>query len=533
MAFILDMGNIYSATKQTDYGVFGARKSGVSRRIFEFAKMLVRLLGDACPPKPRIEFVLALALLLPGWAEAQTVGERVYKKVAPAIVTITAGKSSGTGFLVRDKRTFVTAAHVIENGEIPVVQFGKGSFLKVEGIAFSKEHDLAILRTEDEVNAKPILLGDREPVSTGAQVFAIGTALGALSHTMTDGMLSGLRSNGDVDLVQVSSPFSPGMSGGPVLNKDGKAIGVISFSFTDGQNLNIAVATKHVRELLASELRDAETVCEELRQSAAGKKLPATSDKDSREFSLNRQQALADLISEVRRWTFAAIDDCEGIYYESGTITDRETLARAVERAQKQLPLITVGGVVQQPDISDRIVAHCREVEWKMLRHYIRELNNALSEASSEFCEAIIEKNSRAVPKEKADASFKKARQALGRVLLGWIPFEDWVKHLFGEGDFYDKVNPYYFSFNSTALGVKPDPEHPELAAIKWIDPSQKTNLRVGDVITGLRKTSDSDWIPIETWKDVYNFLRTLKFRRNVDVKLLGGGKVTLPNVEP
>lgn len=192
-------------------------------------------------------------------------GERLFKQVAPSVVTVIAGDSTGSGFLVRDRRTFVTAAHVIDNGEMPLIQYGRGSFLRMRGIAISKALDLAILETEDEVAAKPLPLGDREKLNPGAPVYAIGTALGALSLSLTDGMLSGSRMAGEVSVIQVTSPCSPGMSGGPILSKDGRVIGVISFTLTEGQNLNIAVAAKHVRELLAETPRPARLVCAELK----------------------------------------------------------------------------------------------------------------------------------------------------------------------------------------------------------------------------------------------------------------------------
>ncbi len=72
-----------------------------------------------------------------------------------------------------------------------------------------------------------------------------------LEQTVIDGIVSGMREfeTGNI-FVQISAPISQGSSGGPVLNLKGEVIGVSTLMLKEGQNLNFAVSSKHIDELL-------------------------------------------------------------------------------------------------------------------------------------------------------------------------------------------------------------------------------------------------------------------------------------------
>ncbi len=505
-------------------------------------------------PNLAIIFLKILVVLLPLiWSRPavgqQTVGEKVFKTASPSIVTVQSGDSTGTAFLVRDKNTFVTAAHVIEDGAIPVIRYGKGSFLAVRAISYSKALDLAILETEDPFSAKPLALGDKEELSPGASVFAIGTALGALTNTLTDGMISGSRRAGNVNLVQVTSPFSPGMSGGPVLSKDSKVLGVISFSFTEGQNLNIAVAAKHVRELLAAEARPTEVVCEELRklkstkestksapstvadpnnepstsESDSGSAAPMPGTSDTEQDRDAREQALADALSEVRSIACAASNDCYRIYRESRSMEEWRAVQQAVDLWKSRLPLIKINGRSTNNEITTRLAEHCSAKEFEMLAEVTISIARAMDEMSMKYGLAIIDIESPVTSQDDASKSFKQASDSDQRLRALTMDFYDLIESLHPrKWKLRDQLSNKYYAGSAIWLGVQPDYERPNVPAVKWVYSAKKSNFQVGDVITGLRLSTIPTFFTVNNWTDVNNFMSRLTGKVSVEVKVRG-----------
>ena len=84
------------------------------------------------------------------------------------------------------------------------------------------------------------------PLSRGQKVVAIGSPLG-LFNSISDGIISGFRTFGDMSMIQFTAPTSHGSSGGALLNLYGELIGIITGGFDDGQNINLAVDYKTVR----------------------------------------------------------------------------------------------------------------------------------------------------------------------------------------------------------------------------------------------------------------------------------------------
>jgi hypothetical protein len=80
-------------------------------------------------------------------------------------------------------------------------------------------------------------------------VFAIGHPKG-FANTLSDGLVSGHREIDGVSVIQITAPISPGSSGGPLLATDGKVVGVTSFKWKGGENLNFAAPASQVARLL-------------------------------------------------------------------------------------------------------------------------------------------------------------------------------------------------------------------------------------------------------------------------------------------
>ncbi len=174
------------------------------------------------------------------------------KRVASVVVQDEAGNPAGqgSGFFVDSQGTLITNYHVIEKASGAVVKTSDGAYYVVEGVlAEDSKHDLAVLKVAGR-NFGFLPLGDSTKLSVGDRVIAVGSPLG-LESTVSDGIVSGLREEGDSKVIQTTAPMSPGSSGGVLLNSRGQVIGVTAFGVVAGQNLNFAIPSNYIRPLLA------------------------------------------------------------------------------------------------------------------------------------------------------------------------------------------------------------------------------------------------------------------------------------------
>jgi hypothetical protein len=168
----------------------------------------------------------------------------------PAIVSVRAGNSLGTGFVVRADGWVATNFHVVRGAtEISVVFSDHRELPVVEIMNANRLHDLVILRVE--AHGLPVLaVGDSDAVRPGDSVLAIGHPLG-LEDTVSNGLISAVRHvHAGLDVLQVSAPIAPGSSGGPLFNDHGEVIGVATAFMNSGQNLNFGLPSKYVTELV-------------------------------------------------------------------------------------------------------------------------------------------------------------------------------------------------------------------------------------------------------------------------------------------
>src|SRR5262249_21669550 len=86
-------------------------------------------------------------------------------------------------------------------------------------------------------------------IQIGEQIYVAGNPEG-LEGTFSQGIISAIRELPAGRILQITAPISPGSSGGPVLNQQGQVIGVAFATLRDGQNLNFALPSSHVRDLM-------------------------------------------------------------------------------------------------------------------------------------------------------------------------------------------------------------------------------------------------------------------------------------------
>ena len=176
--------------------------------------------------------------------------EEVVARALPAVVLVETAEGRGSAFFVAAD-TLLTNVHVVGNASVVTIKRlgGASSTARVERRA--PQFDLAVLKLTPADASQPFLvLAPASSVRAGQEVIAIGSALGTLQNTVTRGIVSGLRESGGATLVQTDAAVNPGNSGGPLLNRDGQAIGITTMGYAERQGLNFAVAADHARGLL-------------------------------------------------------------------------------------------------------------------------------------------------------------------------------------------------------------------------------------------------------------------------------------------
>ena len=169
--------------------------------------------------------------------------EQIYEKCSKATVEIVAEVDGdkynlGSGFFL-DNGKVVTNLHVVAGAEkIQVTNYSGTTFDVQEILGYDKDIDLAVLK----INSKnDYLIQNQEGVTAGESVYILGSPLG-LTGSFADGMVSSpSRKIEGVDYIQVTAPMSPGNSGGPLINRYGEVMGINTWQFADGQNLNFSI----------------------------------------------------------------------------------------------------------------------------------------------------------------------------------------------------------------------------------------------------------------------------------------------------
>ena len=157
-------------------------------------------------------------------------------------------QGSGSGFVISTDGYIVTNNHVIENAASIKVAFADGVELNAELVGTDPSTDIAIVKVYDG-QLKPLQFANSDVLETGQIAIAIGNPMG-LQHTVTAGVVSALgrtlrANNGRLidDIIQTDAALNPGNSGGPLVNSEGKVIGVNTAVVAAAQGLCFAVSS--------------------------------------------------------------------------------------------------------------------------------------------------------------------------------------------------------------------------------------------------------------------------------------------------
>ncbi|GAA0401428.1 hypothetical protein Acor_38530 [Acrocarpospora corrugata] len=170
--------------------------------------------------------------------------------VLPSVVSVEAGRASGSGFAIDQAGHVLTNAHVVDDAGSVTVILHDGRRLSAQVVGTDAAYDLAVLQVAAGSGLIPAMLARSADVRVGDQVLAIGSPLG-LAGTVTSGIVSALDrevtlgSGGRQTALQTDASINPGNSGGPLVNVRGEVVGVNTVIATlsrRGGNIGIGFA---------------------------------------------------------------------------------------------------------------------------------------------------------------------------------------------------------------------------------------------------------------------------------------------------
>ena len=197
------------------------------------------------------------------FSEEEKENIRIYQQKSSAVVNISnigvnydffyrpvpSESGSGTGFLINDSGTILTNYHVVENASKLIVTLADNSQWPGKLIGTDPNNDLAVLKIDAPSNQYSVLsFADSSDIVVGQKVLALGNPFG-LRLTLTTGIISALgrtieaRNGRKIEgVIQTDAAINPGNSGGPLLDSEGKVIGINTAIIRAGGSVGIGFA---------------------------------------------------------------------------------------------------------------------------------------------------------------------------------------------------------------------------------------------------------------------------------------------------
>ena len=186
---------------------------------------------------------------IPGWPESPTPPDDFYQQ------------GQGSGFVWDSDGHIVTNYHVVQDAERVEVTFLDGTRVTAEVVGSDPDSDLAVLKVDAPASGlHPVSLGDSDALFVGQRAIAIGNPFGQ-EWTLTTGVISalgrviqsGVSQFSIPEMIQTDAAINPGNSGGPLLDRDGRVIGVNTMIISQWQSssgVGFAVPVNVVRQVV-------------------------------------------------------------------------------------------------------------------------------------------------------------------------------------------------------------------------------------------------------------------------------------------
>ena len=176
----------------------------------------------------------------------------VIEKSIPAVVTIKTDVSQGTGFIITNDGYIVTNAHVLVGGREVFAVTSEQRTIQADFIGYDETFDIALLKIPGDYDR--LNLANSDNIQIGEKVIAIGNPLG-LQFSVSEGIISAKDRPGPNDInayIQTDAALNPGNSGGPLINKEGKVVGINNFKVGGSESLGFALESDYIKQAVNS-----------------------------------------------------------------------------------------------------------------------------------------------------------------------------------------------------------------------------------------------------------------------------------------
>ena len=165
-----------------------------------------------------------------------------FGQVLDSFLTLEPGQVLGSAFLISPDGYALTAAHVVSGLKTVPTRLHSGIVLDAEVIRINDESDVALIKLPgSSFKALSVVLSGEPQI--GSDVFVVGNPrMKELDASVSKGVVSGNRSISGHKYLQTDASANPGSSGGPVLDRKGKVLGVISWKFAGSELQGLAFA---------------------------------------------------------------------------------------------------------------------------------------------------------------------------------------------------------------------------------------------------------------------------------------------------
>ena len=211
------------------------------------AVVVYGLLFPAPPRLSQDDVNATVSAALASVTPAPAFSESVYRAVRPSLVLVeierpdssgaaTTDEGVGSGVIINQAGDILTSLHVVDDATSIDLTFADGSQSPGEVIAREPDIDIAVVRAaQPPMEIVPAILGDPRAVREGSEAYAMGSPFG-LASSMSVGVISGLDRSFTLEgsdtvlrgLIQIDAAVNPGNSGGPLLDREGHVIGIVT-----------------------------------------------------------------------------------------------------------------------------------------------------------------------------------------------------------------------------------------------------------------------------------------------------------------
>ncbi len=169
----------------------------------------------------------------------------IIKQTVNSVVSIKTNIAQGTGFIISSDGYVITNAHVLAGAKFANAITSDKETKSMVLVGYNIDLDLALLKIQGDYSY--LEFEDSGNTEIGEKVIAIGNPLG-LSFSVSEGIISAtdrLGANNIPAYIQTDAALNPGNSGGPLINTDGKVVGINNFKIM-GENLGFALESDYI-----------------------------------------------------------------------------------------------------------------------------------------------------------------------------------------------------------------------------------------------------------------------------------------------